>query len=133
MIFLYVLANTPTQLLRTTFNENLIAHSKNVDLLVHEVTYGMGQGVERSNLERIRQNHTVPEDAGKVFALTRPKLAVYTHILLFGEATATDLLPATRSGYDGPLLVGEDLMQFDIGDKVEGSQYVPSTDTTAKR
>ena len=93
----------------------------------------MGQGVERSNLERIRQNHTVPEDAGKVFALTRPKLAVYTHILLFGEATATDLLPATRSVYDGPLLVGEDLMQFDIGDKVEGSQYVPSTDTTAKR
>ena len=26
----------------TTFNENLIAHSQNVDLLVHEVTHGMG-------------------------------------------------------------------------------------------
>jgi len=117
----------------TTFNENLIAHSQNVDLLVHEVTYGMAQGVEHSNLERIRRNHTVPEDAGKVFALTRPKLAVYTHILLFGEATAADLLPATRGVYTGPVLVGEDLMQFDIGDEVEGSQYVPSIDTTAKR
>ena len=102
----------------TTFNENLIAHSQNVDLLVHEVTHGMGEGVERTNLERIRRNHTIPEDAGKVFARTTPKLAVYTHLLLFGDATPADLVPATRGTYDGPLLVGEDLMRFEIGEEV---------------
>ena len=102
----------------TTLNENLIAHAQNADLLVHEVTHGMGDGVERSNLERIRRNHTIPEDAGIVFSRTRPKLAAYNHILLFGEAIPDDLIPATRDTYDGPLVVGEDLMQFDIGDEV---------------
>ena len=40
------------------------------------------------------------------------------HLLLFGEATPADLIPATRGTYDGPLVVGEDLMQFEIGDEV---------------
>lgn len=102
----------------TTLNENLIAHAQNADLLVHEVTHGMGDGVERANLERIRRNHTIPEDAGVVFSRTRPKMAAYTHILLFGDATSDDLIPATRGSYDGPLVVGEDLMQFDIGAEV---------------
>jgi ribonuclease Z len=102
----------------TTLNENLIAHSQGVDLLVHEVTHGMGDGIERANLERIRANHTIPEDAGIVFSRTKPKLAAYTHILLFGEATPDDLIPATRATYDGPVVVGEDLMQFDIGAEV---------------
>ena len=107
----------------TTFNENLISHSQGVDLLVHEITWGMGEGGERANLERIRRNHTIPEDAGVVFTRTKPKLAVYTHILLFGEATSDDLIPATRPSYDGPLMVGEDLMQFDIGEDVKVSQF----------
>jgi ribonuclease Z len=107
----------------TTYNENLIAHSQGVDLLVHEVTHGMGAGVERSNLERIRKNHTIPEDAGRVFSRTKPKLAVYTHILLFGGATADDLIPATRPTYDGPLMVGADLMQFEIGEEVQATQF----------
>ncbi len=108
----------------TTYNENLIEHSKGVDLLVHEVTHGMGKGQDKSNLERIRRNHTIPEDAGKVFALSQPKLAVYTHLLLFGGAKPEDLIPATRPTYDGPLIVGEDLMQFDITrDQVKQSQF----------
>jgi ribonuclease Z len=114
----------------TTYNENLIAYSKGVDLLIHEVTYGMGQGKDKSNLERIRRNHTLPEDAGKVFSKTRPKLAVYTHLLLFGGAKPEDLIPATRKTYDGPLIVGQDLMQFDLNEsEVIQSQFtVPSPD-----
>jgi ribonuclease Z len=112
----------------TTFNENLIAHSQGVDLLVHEVTHGMSMGAEQANLERVRRNHTVPEDAGKVFSRTRPKLAVYTHLLLFGDATAADLIPATRPNYDGPLMVGEDLMQFEVGDEVRVHQFRPDVE-----
>ena len=117
----------------TTFNENLIAHSQNVDLLVHEVTHGMGEGFERANLERIRRNHTTPEDAGAVFARTRPKLAVYTHLLLFGDATDDDLIPATRGAYDGPLLVGEDLMRFDVGEEVQAGRFARPAETGAAR
>lgn len=117
----------------TTFNENLMAHSQNVDLLVHEVTHGMGEGFERANLERIRRNHTTPEDAGVVFARTRPKLAVYTHLLLFGDATDDDLIPATRGAYDGPLLVGEDLMRFDIGEEVHAGRFARPAETGAAR
>lgn len=108
----------------TTYNENLIKHSKDVDLLIHEVTWGMGAGADKSNLERIRRNHTIPEDAGRVFSQAKPKLAVYTHLLLFGGVMPEDLIPATRVTYDGPLVVGEDLMQLDIGkDGVTPSQF----------
>ena len=48
------------------------------------------------------------------FSLVQPKFAVYNHLLLFGGATADDLIPATRKQYSGPLLVGEDLMRFDM-------------------
>ena len=84
----------------------------------------MGDGFDRPNLERIRRNHTVPEDAGVVFTRTRPKLAVYTHILLFGDATAEDLIPATRPSYNGPLVVGEDLMRLEIGEGVSISRHL---------
>ncbi|MSP37686.1 MAG: MBL fold metallo-hydrolase [Deltaproteobacteria bacterium] len=107
----------------TTFNENLIRHAQGVDLLVHEVTAVAGGAAEDpKQLKRIGANHTTPEQAGEVFARTKPKLAVYNHLLLFGSATAQDLIPATRKRYDGPLLVGEDLLQIDIGAEIQTKQ-----------
>ncbi len=107
----------------TTFNENLIRHAQGVDLLVHEVTAVAGSAAEDpKQLKRIGANHTTPEQAGEVFARTKPKLAVYNHLLLFGSATADDLIPATRRKYDGPLIVGEDLLQIDIGPEIQTKQ-----------
>ncbi len=104
----------------TTFNENLIYHAQGADLLVHEVTALAGSAAEDpQQLKRIGANHTTPEQAGEVFARVRPKLAVYNHLLLFGSARPEDLLPASRRIYDGPLVVGEDLMQIDIGTEVQ--------------
>ena len=103
----------------TTFNENLIRYARGADLLVHEVTAAAGTAAENEEqLKRIRSNHTTPDQAGLVFARVQPKLAVYNHLLLFGGARAEDLIPATRSNYSGPLLVGEDLMAFDISESV---------------
>jgi ribonuclease Z len=103
----------------TTFNENLIAHAQGVDLIVHEVTAAAGSAAESpSQLKRIGANHTTPEQAGEVFSRTQPKLAVYNHLLLFGGATAEDLIPATRKNYSGPLIVGEDLLRIDVGEEV---------------
>jgi ribonuclease Z len=108
----------------TTFNENLIEHARGADLLVHEVTLAAGSVAESpQQLKRIAGNHTTPEQAGEVFARAQPKLAVYNHLLLFGGARAEDLIPATRKKYAGPLLVGEDLLQIDIGDKVDARPF----------
>jgi ribonuclease Z len=100
----------------TTFNENLIQHAQGVDLIVHEVTAAAGSAAESpAQLKRIGANHTTPDQAGQVFSRANPKLAVYNHLLLFGGATAEDLIPATRKHYAGPLVVGEDLLRIDIG------------------
>ena len=61
--------------------------------------------------------HLTPEEAGTVFSKVRPKLAVYSHIVAFGVAD-DELISRTRSTYAGPLVVGADLMSFDIGDVV---------------
>jgi ribonuclease Z len=104
----------------TTFNENLIRYAKGTDLLVHEVTAAAGAAAENEEqLRRIRANHTTPDQAGVVFSRVQPKLAAYNHLLLFGGAKAEELISATRPNYSGPLIVGEDLMAFDIGDSVE--------------
>ena len=108
----------------TTFNENLIEHAQGADLLVHEVTAASGSAAENAEqLKRISANHTTPEQAGEVFARVKPKLAVYNHLLLFGGATAEDLIPATRKNYSGPLIVGEDLLEINIGESVEARKF----------
>jgi ribonuclease Z len=110
----------------TTFNENLIGHAQSVDLIVHEVTAVAGSAAESlSQLKRIGANHTTPEQAGEVFSRTRPKLAVYNHLLLFGGATAEDLIPATRKNYSGPLVVGDDLLRIDIAEEVSCRKWQP--------
>jgi ribonuclease Z len=108
----------------TTFNENLIRHAQGADLIVHEVTAAAGTAAESpEQLKRIGSNHTTPEQAGEVFARIKPKLAVYNHLLLFGGATAGDLIPATRKNYSGPLVVGEDLMRIEIGESIEVHRF----------
>jgi ribonuclease Z len=108
----------------TTFNENLIRHAEGADLMVHEVTAASGSAAESpEQLKRIARNHTTPEQAGEVFSRVKPKLAAYNHLLLFGGATAEDLVPATRKNYSGPLIVGEDLLRIDIGEKVEARRF----------
>ena len=108
----------------TTFNTNLIEHARGADLLVHEVTAVAGRAAENEQqLKRINSNHTTPEQAGQIFARVKPKLAVYNHLLLFGSATVDDLIPATRQNYAGPLIVGEDLLQIEIGDRVHATAF----------
>src|SRR5262245_57034338 len=108
----------------TTFNENLIRHSQGADVLVHEVTAVAGSAAENAQqLKRIASNHTTPEQASEIFSRVKPKLAVYNHLLLFGGATAAGLIPATRKNYSGPLVVGEDLLQVEVGEQVVAKPF----------
>lgn len=104
----------------TRYDENLIKHSKGADLLIHEVAAARQELLERSAaVRRIIAHHTTPQEAGKVFSAVAPRLAVYTHIVRpsernIPEATLEDVVNYTRETYSGPLVVGEDLMSFDI-------------------
>lgn len=108
----------------TRFDENLIAAAKGADLIVHEVALASDELLASSEqFRRIVAHHTTPEEAGAVFAKVAPKLAVYTHLVMLSsrtipEAPLSSLVTRTRTNYDGPLVVGEDLMTFIVGDTV---------------
>ena len=105
----------------TRVSDNLIRHAQGVDLLVHEVASPetfQRAGAPPERAKSIVAHHVTPEQAGEVFSRTKPKLAVYSHIVL-PTATEQDLLPSTRKTYSGPLELGEDLMVITVGEKVE--------------
>ena len=104
----------------TRYSENLVRFSEGADVLIHEVidpdTFRLKNPAASSErVQGIVAHHTTPEQAGKVFARVKPKLAVYSHIV---PGDTTDLIPLTRKTYSGPLEVGEDLMSIEIAEKV---------------
>jgi ribonuclease Z len=107
----------------TRYNENVIKYGAGADLLVHEVATARPELLQQDYIRRIIAHHTTPREAGRVFTQTKPKLAAYTHIVLLGDEeitppTVDDIVAETRETYDGPLVVGEDLMSFDIHETV---------------
>lgn len=104
----------------TRVSENLIRHATGVDLLIHEVASResfVRAGVAEERVRSVIARHVTPEQAGNVFARTRPRLAVYSHII-HASATDGDLLPGTRREYSGRLEIGVDLMVITIGDSI---------------
>ena len=108
----------------TRFDKNLIAAAKGADLVIHEVALASDELLASSEqFRRIVAHHTTPEEAGIVFQQVGPKLAVYTHLVMLSgpdipQAPLEDLISRTRKSYDGPLVIGEDLMSFIIDDEV---------------
>jgi ribonuclease Z len=99
--------------------KNMIKFASGVDLLIHEVHVGLDFRKRRSGPRPLRgSHHTSPHEAGEIFTQARPKLALYTHIV-WGGMTEKDLVDLTRQTYNGPLVVGQEMMQIRIGDTVE--------------
>jgi len=111
----------------TRLNDEVVRQGAGADLLIHEVAAIDPEVLKRSPaLQPIMDHHTSPEQAGTVFARAKPKLAVYSHIARFGDARTpppsdADLVRQTRKTYSGPLVVGVDLMRFEIGDGISVS------------
>ena len=104
----------------TRFDKNVIKHGSGADVLIHEVAAVRPELLKDAQVQRVMAHHTSPQEAGRVFHLARPKLAVYTHLVLLARPgvaaeTQDELVTLTRETYDGPLVVGEDLMTFKIG------------------
>jgi ribonuclease Z len=102
----------------TRYSAEVARQATGADLLVHCVTVIPDALLQQFPAYKAIYEHLAsPEDAGRVFAEARPKLAVYSHIGLNGDATQDDLVARTRKVYDGPLQIGRDLMAIEIADK----------------
>ena len=105
----------------TRVSQNLIRYAQGVDVLVHEVVSPetfQRAGARPERAKAVIDHHVTPEQAGEVFARTKPRLAVYSHIVL-PTATEQDLIPPTRKTYAGPVELGEDLMVIEVGERIE--------------
>lgn len=109
----------------TRLSENLIRFAKTTDLLIHEVASARPELLKESQLARtIVGLHTTPQEAGAVFTRVKPRLGVYSHVVLittdpaFTPPTIPEVLSWTRKTYNGPLEMGEDLMTFEIGTEI---------------
>ena len=104
----------------TRFSENLIRNATGTDLLIHQVAAVRPELLASPVFQVILAHHTKPEEAGVVFARTKPKLAVFYHFVLLGTPqvppmSEQEVVELARKNYSGPLLVGEDLMVFRVG------------------
>ena len=107
----------------TRYDENVIKYGTGADVLIHELGTARPELRALPFAQKILAHHTSPHDVGRVFAQAKPKLAVYTHIVMLSnekipEPTLADIEAETRQTYAGPLQFGEDLMAFEIGDTV---------------
>ena len=106
----------------TRRSENLVAHARGADLLIHEVIWrtGMERLIEgsqdttqRARWARVLSYHTPAEDVGTVATDAAVGSVVLSHIIVPG-GTPEDLIADARREYDGPLTVGTDLATFDV-------------------
>jgi len=107
----------------TRYHENVVKYGAGSDLLIHEVAIARPELMSEAHIQRIMAHHTTAREAGMVFNKTEPKLAAYTHLVFLASdtippATVDDLIAETRQTYSGPLVVGEDLISFEIGETV---------------
>ncbi len=109
----------------TKYDERIAKAAEGADLLIHEVSVIEPELFTKNPVYKdIQAHHTSPEEAGRIFASAKPKLAVYSHIVFGTVKPGPDipeepLILRTRTAYQGPLLVGRDMMSFKIGDTVE--------------
>jgi len=113
-------------------NENLVGFARKADVIIHEVFAARPELLEKSpDARRIAGFHTSPEEAGRIFERIKPKLAVYTHVVLLTTDPSitppplSDLTSRTRTTYQGPLEIGEDLMTILVGDSVSIRRFNP--------
>ena len=106
-------------------SDNLVAHARGADLLIHEVlsphSYDVIRMVVRDEerLGVMSMIHTAPAAAGEIFSRVEPGLAAYYHFDSDpADPSNVRLIDETRQTYSGPLAVGRDLMTFHVGNDV---------------
>ena len=100
----------------TRYCEFLEKSSKDADILVHEVFVGLDYDPVRMSsdtIENISDYHTTPEEIGVLASNASVKKLILNHFVppVFDEDV---LVERIAKHFDGEIVVGKDLMQFDI-------------------
>ncbi len=100
----------------TRYCEVLEKSSKDADILVHEVFVGLDYDPVRMSsdtIENISDYHTTPEEIGILASNASVKKLILNHFVppVFDEDV---LVERIAKHFDGEIVVGKDLMQFDI-------------------
>ncbi len=105
----------------TRYSENLIKYARGTDLLIHEVVIPADTLNKTDPKYNIVAHHTTPQQAAKIFNEIKPKLAAYSHISNPYGRNEQEVIRQTKANYSGPVILGEDLMTFSIGDTISVS------------
>ena len=110
----------------TRYNENLIAQAQGADVFVHEV--GAARPEVLANYPAVKvaiDHHATPAEVGRVFAQTKPRLALLTHLVLLkpDPVSVNEVMTELATEYDGTVLVAEDLMTIQIGRNISVIPY----------
>ena len=100
----------------TRYCKVLEKSSKDADILVHEVFVGLDYDPVRMSsdtIENISDYHTTPEEVGLLASNASVKKLILNHFVppVFDEDV---LVERIAKHFDGEIVVGKDLMQFDI-------------------
>jgi len=106
-----------------TYGAELVTAAKGVDVLVSNVVAATPELETSARWKPVMAKLMLPEQAATLFEETKPRLAVYSHIVkkdLAGAAGDAVIVTRTRgAGYKGPLLMGEDHTRIVVGKTVE--------------
>lgn len=99
-------------------SQSLIDAARSADVLIHEVIAVDDALAQDERIKTIVSHHTTARQAGRVFADSRPRLAVFSHIVLAGNIDTDILEKQARESWEGPLWIGADLDTIDIGSQI---------------
>jgi ribonuclease BN (tRNA processing enzyme) len=108
----------------TTYFPPLADFAKGADYLVHEVAYepALKALAERNPnaatlIDHLKASHTMAEDVGRIAAAAGVKNLVLNHFVPADDKslTAEAWTEAVRTTFDGPIIVGRDLLSIPLG------------------
>lgn len=93
----------------TSFSKLVAEKARGADILIHEVISG-NRLAEQSEFWQLYHgnSHTTTDQVAKVASIAQPDLLVLTHILFYG-ATADEIIAEVQRGYDGKVVMANDL------------------------
>ncbi len=101
--------------------ESLVEAARDADLLIHEVFIHGGlapaEGLRtEATIDAVASYHTLSTQVGEVAARAGARALALTHFVP-PRFDRSALLSCVRRSYPGPVLIGEDLMRFELPDR----------------
>jgi ribonuclease Z len=104
----------------TKFCQNLVDFATGADCLIH-AAWSAGW---KNPTPPSKRSIASAEDAGRVFAIVKPKLGIVYHY-----KDEEGLGEAVRKEYKGPLVIGKDLMTISVGKTITWQEKSPANST----